>query len=550
MNGEPQARAIGAESKPPNRLRLWLGIAIAVVGSLLVGHFLLAQRRYEEMKHEQAARGRVRRVESAVVVALAPLPVASPLVERKGKDAFGYPLSYVDQSALRSLLGHGRYRELSQYIEQFQRDFEADFHLEYFVNDSGDAFESSELELGPKLDAWVAATPSSFAPYLARGIHGLAVGHARRGGAARKDTDPENFEAMERAFTLAFGDLDIALAKNPRVIPALRGQIRIAFIGRSERGKLKQLAARAFAACPGCFQVRVAQQVGLEPRWGGSYEAMAKAAREADPALNPRFKLLAGYADIDRALGQWQEKQLTEALKSAEQACALGDNADFLQRKADVLRSMNDLPGALQALTRGLELRPHRADLLLARARVYSEQSNKDWQAAYEDLLTAARLDPAEEEIRRLLPTIAKGLTFLGWQAHEQGKDRDAMRFLDEAAELLPGEDVTRRRMAVLTSGFHDTDAEIAELERNVKADAHDFYAHERLDYALSKRRAWPRIAQMWSEYIAQNPDQGRAYLERAGTLHNQGQNAAAHADAARACELGVSAGCAIAARK
>ena len=49
----------------------------------------------------------------------------------------------------------------------------------------------------------------------------------------------------------------------------------------------------------------------------------------------------------------------------------------------------------------------------------------------------------------------------------------------------------------------------------------------------------------MWAAYIAENPDDGRAHYELGGTFQNQGQLAAAKAEAQRGCELGVSASCA-----
>lgn len=119
---------------------------------------------------------REQRTEAAALVSLAPLPVTVPIVERPGRDSFGYPLSYVDTSALRSLLGRTKYRELSTYIEQFQAKAAADFHEEYSIDDGADAFESAERQIEPSLDAWVKATPNSFAPYLARGAHRFALG--------------------------------------------------------------------------------------------------------------------------------------------------------------------------------------------------------------------------------------------------------------------------------------------------------------------------------------------------------------------------------------
>jgi len=497
-------------------------------------------------KHEQAAADRRTRVESAAAIALSPLPTKLPLVEVPGKDVWDYPLSYVDRSALRSLLGHGKYRELSAYIEQFESNAKADFHNEYQINDCADSFESSERQIEASLDAWVKETPDSFAPYLARGAHRFAVGFAERGTEFAHETDADNFKAMEASFALAFADLEKALQIDPQLMPARRDELRIAFAGSAHRRDFDAIVARALEVCPSCFQIRATIQAALEPRWGGSYEKMAAAALAAKPALNPRFKLLSGYALIDRAATARQNKDLALAQSLAEQAVALGDNADFLYELAWILRGRHDDASALRAVNRALEVRPLRPELLFLRANIHTQTATLDWEAAHRDLLTGLRLAPADAEARSLIPLVVNGLTHLAWALHEKGDQDGALRLLDKASELAPSRELEARRLAVLTHGFKGTDQEVAALEAAANAAPHDFYPHQRLDYALSKRAEWTKIAAMWTAFIAQNPDDGRAYYERGGTHMHLGQSSAARADAARACELGVSAGCAL----
>lgn len=65
------------------------------------------------------------------------------------------------------------------------------------------------------------------------------------------------------------------------------------------------------------------------------------------------------------------------------------------------------------------------------------------------------------------------------------------------------------------------------------------------LDYALSKEKRFEEIAQMWTAYLARQPDVGRAYMERAGTFVQLGRQRDAIADLEKACELGITEGCA-----
>lgn len=526
----------------------WVLLALAV----LTGGGVLAMSLWQERSAARqevtakAERGRKHRA-TAAVMALAPLPAKKPLVDRPVNDEHGYPRSYVDKAGLRALLTWKKYDALNQYIEEFQRDFLADFRREYWINDASDAFGSAEPELGKQLDAWVAATPGSFAPYLARGTYHVEAGYAARGAKLVRDTHSTDFEEMRKAFALAESDLQRALALSPRLVPAMRHQMRIVFTGN--RRVFPEIAAKAFETCPGCMQLRVTHQIGLEPRWGGSYRAMEAAARAAPVSLNSRLRQLPGYSEIDRATDFVRDGQLERALEHAERACKLGDNADFLSEKADILLRMKDPTGAKGALTQALELRPNRSALLFDRARAASREDKKDWRAAFDDLVQGLRISPTSSEGRSMVPTVVKGLTHVGWQAHKQGKAQEALELLDRAAELDPNPDVESRRVAVLTSGFTGTDAELSALEKEMRAAPDDFYVRLRYDYALSTRQDWPRIAAMWNDYIKRHPEDARAYLERAGTHHHLGHMKEAYEDAQRACDLGSGAGCNLARR-
>jgi tetratricopeptide (TPR) repeat protein len=542
MEREPETRGLGGRGARP---LFWVLLAVVVFGVAATASILFVRTRGEarRAKIEQAERARAERAQPAAALALAPLPLVTPLIERPGQDADGYPNSYVDLAALRSLLGRQKYAELNRFGEEFQRAYEADFRTEYYVRAISDAFSSSEPELAPMLDAWVAATPTSFVPYLARGSYRLDRGSTARGTAWSKDTDATNFDVMGQEFELAQNDLNRALELSPRLVAALRQLMRISFIGSSRRG-FAALAQRAYTLCPACMQPRIIEQIALEPRWGGSYREMKAAAAAAPVQENSRLRLLPGYAEIDRANAFIRDKQLERALEHAERACALGESVDFLIVKADILRRQAKPVEAIAALRRALTLAPSNALLSLALAE--AEADAKDWRAAYKDLSAGLRIDPTSSDGRRLKPYVVKGLVYVGWEAHKQGREGEALDALDEAAELDPNRDVEGRRTAVLTSGFHGKDEEIAALERGVLAAPHDFSLHVRLDYALSTRHDWPRIQAMWTRYLTDNESDARAYRERAGTFARQGRMVEARADARRACELGSSAGCAL----
>jgi tetratricopeptide (TPR) repeat protein len=78
-----------------------------------------------------------------------------------------------------------------------------------------------------------------------------------------------------------------------------------------------------------------------------------------------------------------------------------------------------------------------------------------------------------------------------------------------------------------------------------VKQNPDDFRAYQRLDYALASKGAFERVVALWTEYLARHANDGPAYLERGGAYVHLRRLPEAHADATKACTLGVSEGCA-----
>lgn len=66
--------------------------------------------------------------------------------------------------------------------------------------------------------------------------------------------------------------------------------------------------------------------LALTPRWGGSYQSMARLAAAAPVARNPRLKALAGYVDADKANLALLGGKLEEARTDGLRACELGLN--------------------------------------------------------------------------------------------------------------------------------------------------------------------------------------------------------------------------------
>lgn len=499
-----------------------------------------ARTRHPAQDPPSPAQARAARQEAVVVVSPAPLPTALPLKGPEGRDADGYPLRYVDRPALRSLLHHRRFAELTKYIEELQTEFEADPRKEYWPVDAGLAFESSEPELAAALDAWVAATPTSFAPWFARGNHWSAVGWVRRGAKYANETDPGDLRAMSEAFDKAERDLEKAVVMRPKLVAALRQMLRSDNANGVAGDRPLQ---RSLAACPDCFLTRASHMFRLMPRWGGSHEAMLAFARSSPVAKNPRLRLLAGYVDFDRAVIASSDKKHADALEAIDRACALGDHWEFLTERSRIRRHLDkDVPLALADVNRADALRPSYPKVLFERAQV--ERKLGHWEGAGRDLFAGLRLDPTDDDSRVTRAHVVENLITQGTTYTAQGQRDDALRVLELAQELAPGyPKLNRAHEQAVVAGLKPTD-DIATLEKRAAASPDDFRIRQQLDYVLVKRRDHTRIAAMWTEYLERHPEDGRAYLERGGTWGNLGDNPESLADFTKACDLGMSAGC------
>jgi tetratricopeptide (TPR) repeat protein len=443
----------------------------------------------------------------------------------------------VDGTALRSLLWHSKYADLDRYFAQFEDAFEADNKREYWIGDAADAFSSAESTLLPKFDAWVSASPDSFAPYLARGAHWNAVGWARRGTKWAKDTPEADKSAMHEALDKAVADLDRAIALRPKLVAARLLRLR-AITGTAPIPAMRAEVNRATKTCPGCIRIRVVYLLNTRPRWGGTYEAMHAFAAKCDPALNVRCRILDGFVDYDLATLAWEDKRLPDAEVAIDRAIALGDSASFLVERSGIRLARGNYEGALADADRALSLW-FGSETLVARAEALCDL--KRWELAGRALLDAVRLDPTEGRAKQIAASTVTGLLNEAWTHVHAGRRDDALRVLDLAAELAPSDsEVSLRRSQTLLG----TNPDIPALEAAVDKNPDDLRMHQQLDYALSRKNDYGRIATMWTTFIAAHPDEARAYMERAGTYHHLGREDEARADAAKACDLGISEGC------
>ncbi len=486
------------------------------------------------------------RTAPVAIVAPAPLPEGVPLKRHVSPSGKG-PTEYVDQAGLRSLLYFKKYALLEAAFEDFQHRVETRLEDEELIYQAAASFESSEDELREQLDGWVAASPASFAPYLARANHFSSAGWDSRGTGWAAETSRESFARMTELHTRAKADADKALELRPKLQPAFRIRVKLAK-GGSNLGDAKLFLDRATKDCPACFRVRYVYAFGLAPRWGGSYPAMDAFAKTAPVDKNPRLAILAGLADFDRSTAPHNAKKYDEALASIDAATKHYDAAAFSNARAETLAAKEDFTGALTAIDHAIDLAPSEPEFHIRRGTILS--GLKRWKEAGEELLTGLRVDRTSALARAYHRTIVDWLVWQGWQEKLAGKRDLALDMLEVALDLAPTDQgAAGTYYQTVIANVADPTKELPRLEAQIKAKPDDFRAHQELDYALAKLGRFKDVVQMWDGYIGRHPKDGRAHLERGGAHNRLGDRAASHTDAQAACNLGIAQGCIFAAR-
>lgn len=535
----PPYRVQPPKPQPPPPTKIVTPIRIAILLMCMLAVFIY------EYRHGAFIPGRD--IRQTALVEVAPLQIddtTTPLVGPIGTDDNGYPTQYVDPEILRAMLTRKRYADLTKYFEQFQDAFEADARHEYWINDAAGAFNSAEPGINAQLDAWVAASPDSFAPYLARGSHWEGVGFARRGSDFMSPSGVLDYKAMNAAFTPAMQDLSRAIVLRPKLIAAKRYQIDIE-AAHGGRSRMREILEDSLIDSPASFSIRSKYIAMSTPRWGGSYAEMSDVASAAPVAKNPKLRLLGGYPDMDRANIAVRSKDFPGALATINRACALGDFGDFLLQRAIVHDAAGDPKSGLDDIELALKLRPKVADYLALRS--YFQRRNGDFEGSAHSMIDALRVDPTDDRARNDYPIVVQNTMILIQDAHKAGNDKEAFRLADLGDDLAPSNlDMEQERMWVMSGAEKGAaagaSAAAAAKARGVVPD--DINEVRKMDYALSRENKFADILPLWDAYLAKHPNDGRAYLERGGTHYNLGQTDLAGQDALKACDLGVNEGC------
>lgn len=262
--------------------------------------------------------------------------------ERRGQSLSGI----LSVTEINQLL-QGNVAQLERSFLNFEKMWGSQPAMELHLHNLYWSIDSTNSDLLLHLNDWVAQSPSYIA-YSARGIYLSKRAFYLRGTRYAKETPDLNFELMRLAVSQAKRDLLQAIQLKPSYIPPYTELISLSML--AEKGSIdpQALESKIRELRPDNYQPREKYLETLEPRWGGSYEAMFKYADAAsvDAKFNPLIWMLTGlvYYDMGRSRPSTEFKKnirdFTEALK-------YGESNKFLYARGYAYLAAKDYPSAI-----------------------------------------------------------------------------------------------------------------------------------------------------------------------------------------------------------
>jgi len=373
-------------------------------------------------------------------------------------------------------------------------------------------FRGTSSQVREIVKRWVDGDPASAFALAARGTYYQSASQDARGGEWAQETPEKNFENMHRFANLAIKDLREALRREPRLIAAYEPLIDAALLNH-DSDLIEESIKAALQLDPAEERIYRIWTRLSEPRWGGSQEAMAYVAQEAEKHAdkNPVLKLIAEKRLADRGDAKSNAHDYKAALELYDAAFAVGPSAvDMIsagyaagvlgehERAIWYFSESHRFGGGGDALTRrAYELRAiGRADLAaldVAAATRGAESGNSVEQARA--LVNAKRLPEAEKVFLAALRPNRRdkqalvGLIILYIGADGLNQPDKAQPYLDTLLQYYP--DYARGWLlaAVMVKAKHEDESKCLEALRKYLALVDESDPYEKSDIAHAKQR-------------------------------------------------------------
>lgn len=249
--------------------------------------------------------------------------------------AFGLDLSL---AAIKQRLDAGDIAGIESIFRRLQDRHSSDTDFSEHIHTALELFNAS-YEAGVVSKRWLEAAPDSPFAMTARAEFYRTMGWAARGGSWARETPKEQMARMDEFHAKATELYQQALAKEPRLMHAYAGLMDI-----QKNGAVDPVFDTAYRIDPACKVLLSNRMLSLEPRWGGSYPAMAAQEAKMLPFL-PTRPLLAlsrvgPYDDLHDVL--YAAGKYPESLAALKPMVAVSSSPQVYDDIASSLNSIKD----------------------------------------------------------------------------------------------------------------------------------------------------------------------------------------------------------------
>ncbi len=441
-------------------------------------------------------------------------------------------------SKVSRLFRQEKFKALNQLLSQYQKQVETNIENEDKLFTAYSAFEIRNESFTPLFDKWILSTPNQYQPYLARAHYFYRQGWKARGHDFRNKTSNSQIQGMKKYFNQAVNDIASALTINNQAILPYAMLIGIS-MNMGTHAKSKVLADEALTISPASFTIRDAYLRSLQPRWGGSLEAMQEFAASSQQYAkdNPRLKLLLGAVFTEMASIERLAKKHGSAEKYYRKALIFGDSPSVFFQQTTNFYWQGKYVDALESINQAIRLHPDDDGYYYWRSKIFIQQQR--YGKAATDILSAESLNPYNTAVQNKKKWLAYKLVRQAYDLGKKGKVTKQIEYCSIALRLEPNNALAYSRRARGYTRQNKLELATNDAKEAIRLQPNDITAYDLIDYILAFKEDWNTIIKYWTQYIQLNPKDGHAYIERGGAYYHKGDMKSAFLDAKESARLG-----------
>lgn len=291
--------------------------------------------------------------------------------ELPGADKYGVPVDTLDRRVLVRWLKQGQYDSLSHELSARWQATRQDIRNEMLLYNAYESFfQNGAAGLQPHLTKWAEARPGQAEPLVAEAYYRYGRAYESRGTRSIGNTSEEEVASMMTQVAEGRAAADRALQLAPGHVFAHFVRLNLMRMGSvPDQATAINTVQSALTDNPASFLLRDEIMVMLQPRWGGSLDAMrafAEASREFIP-VNPKLVLLPGRVPMEEAR---LTKDYGMSLALLDQAATYGEDYHLALAYTRLYDRNNEPVKALEASQRAQSFIPQGRSHVAIRGQV------------------------------------------------------------------------------------------------------------------------------------------------------------------------------------